>query len=74
MPDAQAKQAAQTVREAVLARGDLGEMLRLCRESWNGIGLWDEPVAIAWTRRGIDAYFLQGPTRPCARCAATGRA
>jgi len=57
----QAKQAVQTVREAVLARGDFGEMLKLCREGWNGIGIWDEPVGIAWTRRGIDAYFLQGP-------------
>ena len=42
----QAKQAEQTVREAVLARGDFGEMLRLCREGWNSIGLWDEPVAM----------------------------
>jgi hypothetical protein len=56
-----ATQVAQNAREAVLARGDFGEMLRLCREGWNGIGLWDEPVAMAWTRRGIDAYFLQGP-------------
>ncbi len=48
-------------REAVFARGQLGEMLELCREGWTGeLNLSHEPVALAWTRKGVDAYFYQG--------------
>jgi hypothetical protein len=46
-------------RNAVFARGQLGEMLALCRGEW-GPELGYEPAALAWTRRGIDAYFVQG--------------
>ena len=56
----QANQVAQNAREAVFGRGDLGEMLGLCREGWKNASFYQDPVAIAWTRRGIDAYFWQG--------------
>ena len=56
----QADQVAQNAREAVFARGDLAETLGLCREGWKSASFYQEPVAIAWTRRGIDAYFWQG--------------
>jgi hypothetical protein len=55
-----ADQAARSAREAVFARGDLAEMLALCREAWKVASFYQDPVAIAWTRRGIDAYFWQG--------------
>lgn len=45
-------------RATVFARGQLGEMLSLCRGEWAELG--HEPAALAWTRRGIDAYFVQG--------------
>jgi len=49
-------------REAVFARGQLGEMLELCSEVWGKTepSLAHEPVALAWTPEGIDAYFYQG--------------
>jgi hypothetical protein len=48
-------------REAVIARGALGETLVLCGEGWkNELALHHEPVAVAFTRQGIDAYFFQG--------------
>ena len=48
-------------RANVFAAGDLAEMLSLCREGWEAQAqLHHEPVAIAWTRRGIDAYFFDG--------------
>jgi hypothetical protein len=51
----------QAARAAVFARGELGEMLALCREGWTGrFSFHHEPVALAFTRQGIDAYFLQG--------------
>jgi hypothetical protein len=52
--------ATEAAREVVLARGDFAEMLALCREGWKGASFHQEPVAIAWTRRGVDAYFLKG--------------
>ena len=56
----QADLAAQAARGAVLARGDFAEMLALCREGWKGVSFHSDPVALAWTRQGVDAYFLQG--------------
>ncbi len=57
----EAEQAKATAREAVFARGRLGEMLELCREGWTGeLNFNYEPVALAWTRQGVDAYFVQG--------------
>jgi hypothetical protein len=48
-------------RANVFAAGDLGEMLSLCREGWEAQAqLHHDPVAIAWTRRGVDAYFFDG--------------
>jgi hypothetical protein len=56
----QANQAEQNAREAVFGRGDLAETLALCREGWKNASFYQDPIAIAWTRRGIDAYFWQG--------------
>jgi hypothetical protein len=57
----QAQRAQVASRGAVIARGQLGEMLSLCREGWTGeLNFHYEPVALAWTRDGIDAYFRQG--------------
>ena len=58
----QAAAAADTAsRAAVFVRGQLGEMLTLCREGWQGqLNFNYEPVALAWTRQGVDGYFLQG--------------
>lgn len=48
-------------REAVFARGQLGEMLEFCLEGWKAeLSVHHEPVALAWTPKGIDAYFYQG--------------
>jgi hypothetical protein len=48
-------------RGAVFARGQIGEVLELCREGWTGeLSLPHEPVALAWTRKAVDAYFYQG--------------
>jgi hypothetical protein len=63
-------------RRARLARGCLGETLALCREGWTGqLGLHHQPVALAWSRRGIDAYFHQGTDAASlrhVRCSAEG--
>src|SRR5574341_2135662 len=48
-------------RANVFKAGDLAEMLSLCREGWEARAqLHHDPVAIAWTRRGVDAYFFAG--------------
>ena len=48
----EAEQAKAAAREAVFARGQLGEMLELCREGWTGeLNFNYEPVALAWTRQ-----------------------
>jgi hypothetical protein len=53
--------AVEASREAVFARGDLSEMLELCSKGWqDGMSLYYTPVAIAWTRTAVDAYFLSG--------------
>jgi len=39
------------------------QALQHCRESWEAQGPWSlyyPPVALAWSRAGIDAYYLQG--------------
>ena len=56
-----ADMAVEASRQAVFTRGDLAEMLKLCSESWqNGLSFYHTPVAIAWTRTAVDAYFLSG--------------
>jgi len=58
---AQVDQAETVSRSALFARGRLGEMLDLCQKGWVNIGFsYQEPVALAWTRRGMTAFFLQG--------------
>ncbi len=58
---AQAEQAEQVSRGALFARGNLGEMLGLCRPGWSNLGFsYQEPVGLAWSRRGLFAYFHQG--------------
>ncbi len=48
-------------RGAVFARGHLGEMLALCGEGGTGpVSFPQAPAALAFTRQGIDAYFVQG--------------
>jgi len=63
-------------RKAVLARGELGPVLELCRAGWREVlGLYHEPVALAWTRRGLDGYFLVGSAHDSlrqVRCDAQG--
>lgn len=55
----EAEAARSASRATVFARGQLGEMLALCRGAW-GSDLSYEPAALAWTREGVDAYFVQG--------------
>jgi hypothetical protein len=66
----------RSARANVFAAGDLGEMLSLCREGWQAqTHLHHDPVAIAWTRQGIDAYFFDGTdpsTLRQVRCDAEG--
>ena len=76
----QARQAAQdaqvAARGSLLAGGDLGQVLVLCRGLWRDeLNLHHEPAALAWTRRGLDGYFLEGSDRSSLRqvsCTANG--
>lgn len=58
----QAEQRARVAaRRAALSTGSFGKVLELCREGWReGLGLYHEPVALAWTPYGLDGYFLEG--------------
>jgi hypothetical protein len=48
-------------RQALLARGDLGEILGLCRDGWRDeFHFHHEPTALAWSRTGLDGYFREG--------------
>jgi hypothetical protein len=58
---AAAQKAEESARASLFARGQLGEMVDLCQKGWVNIGFsYQEPVALAWTRRGVTAYFYQG--------------
>jgi hypothetical protein len=58
---AQVQQAEEASRSALFARGNLGEGLKLCRDGWSNLGFsYQEPVALAWSRKGLFAYFHQG--------------
>ena len=70
----QAAHAEVESRRAVFARGQLGETLSLCREGW-GLDSYHEPVALAWTRESVDAYFFMGTDQSSLRqmrCGARG--
>ena len=48
-------------RQQVFDRGRLGEMLTFCRDGWREeLHFHHEPSALAWTRRSVDGYFLEG--------------
>ena len=68
--------AEQAGRETLFARGNMGAMLDLCQKGWVNIGFsYQEPVALAWTRRGMTAFFLQGSDQNSlrvVRCDASG--
>ena len=68
--------AEQAGRVTLFARGNMGEMLSACRNGWTNIGFnYQEPVALAWTRRGVTAYFYQGSdgnSLRIVRCDASG--
>jgi hypothetical protein len=70
------QKAEESARASLFARGQLGETLDLCRKGWVNIGFsYQEPVALAWTRRGITAFFLQGTdgnSLRIVRCDASG--
>jgi hypothetical protein len=70
------QKAEEDARAAVIARGSLGEMLKLCRGGWDNFGFsYQEPVALAWTRRGVTAFFHQGSDQNSLRvmrCDASG--
>jgi hypothetical protein len=70
------QEAEESARAAVFDRGQLGEMLDVCRKGWVDVGFsYQEPVALAWTRRGMTAFFYQGVDQNSlrlVRCDASG--
>jgi hypothetical protein len=57
----EAEAAGVATRRAVFARGFLDETLSMCRAGWREeLDLHHEPVALAWTRTGVDGFFLEG--------------
>jgi hypothetical protein len=71
----QAERAVTASRDALFARGRLGEMLSLCHGDWSNLSEGGEPVALAWTRQGVDAFFHLGADRSTLRlvhCNANG--
>jgi hypothetical protein len=71
-----ARRAREATRESLLAGDALGPVLALCRDGWRDqLSLYHEPAALAWTRQGLDAYFLEGTDRTSlrqVRCDARG--
>ncbi len=48
-------------RQQVFARGWFDPVLELCRAGWrDALSFHHEPSALAWTRRSLDGYFLDG--------------
>ena len=71
----QSERAEQASRAAIFARGKLADMLTLCQGGFENLSLSGQPVALAWTRQGVDAYFHQGSdssTLRRVRCDASG--
>jgi hypothetical protein len=59
--EAAAGAARRAERRPVFARSVFGTVLDLCRADWRDeLSLYHEPSALAWTRRGLDGYFLEG--------------
>ena len=57
----QAERAETTARGTLFERGNLGEMLELCSKGWTNLGFsYQSPVALAWSRKGLFAYFHEG--------------
>lgn len=65
----QAAEAAQRAAwDAVAGRGDMGGALARCRTAWSDVlGLHHEPLALAFSRDELDAYFLEGSDRASLR-------
>ena len=63
-------------REPVFARGEFDPVFALCRDAWSAeLQMSQPPVALAWTRTTLDAYFLEGIDSSSWRrlsCSATG--
>jgi len=56
-----AAQAETATRGTLFTRGNLGEMLELCSKGWANLGFsYQDPVALAWSRKGLFAYFHEG--------------
>jgi hypothetical protein len=73
----QAEQAAQVAaRQPIFARGDFAPILELCQDGWrDDFHVYRPPAALAWTRSGLDGYFLEGTdsgTWRQLRCSACG--
>jgi hypothetical protein len=56
-----AQQARVAARQEQLGRARLDAVLALCTNQWREVlALYQEPVALAWTREGLDGYFHEG--------------
>jgi hypothetical protein len=73
---AEAEEARVAPLRAAFERGALGEVLASCREAWAAeLSLHGVPVAVAWSRGAVDAYFYEGTDEASlrqARCTAQG--
>ncbi|HEX9669538.1 MAG TPA: hypothetical protein VGC93_08650 [Thermoanaerobaculia bacterium] len=59
--DAAEEAAQRAERLQVFARGSFDPVLELCRAGWRDeLNVHHEPSALAWTRRSLDGYFLDG--------------
>jgi hypothetical protein len=61
----QAREAERAVRvaerQAAFAAGDFALVFALCSDGWrDAFSVSYQPQALAWTRRGLDGYFLEG--------------
>ncbi len=73
---ASAAAAQATAWDKPARRGDMAAALASCRDGWQGeLGLRQDPVALAYTRDELSAYFLDGADRSSVRqvtCGARG--
>lgn len=48
-------------RQAVFAAGEFAPVFALCSDGWrDAYSIYYQPQALAWTRRSLDGYFLEG--------------